>query len=67
MSMYQDMQEVLEFNHQHFFGDFKNIIVEELVENFKTCTKIYNLYKSERYRLPVENLDFEKIKKTLLD
>lgn len=67
MAMYQDMHEVLEYNHQHFFGDFKNIIVEELVENFKTCTKIYNLHKSERYRLPVENLDFEKIKKTLLD
>ena len=32
--MHQEMQEVLEFNYQHFFGEFKKIIVDELVDNF---------------------------------
>lgn len=64
--MYNDMQDVLDFNHHHFYTNFKNIIANELVDNFETCTKIYNLHKSVRYRLPVENIDFESVKKILL-
>ena len=33
--MYLEMQEVLEYNFNHFYGNFKNIIVDELVDNFK--------------------------------
>lgn len=32
--MHKEMQEILEYNYQHFFGDFKRIIVDELVDNF---------------------------------
>jgi hypothetical protein len=32
--MHREMQEVLEYNYQHFFGDFKKIIVDEMVDNF---------------------------------
>ena len=32
--MHQDMQSVLEHNFQHFYGSFKTIIVNELVDNF---------------------------------
>ena len=33
--MYLEMQEVLEYNFNHFYGDFKKIIVNELVDNFE--------------------------------
>jgi len=33
--MHQDMQTVLEHNFQHFYGSFKSIIVNELVDNFQ--------------------------------
>ena len=32
--MHIEMQEILEYNFQHFYGDFKKIIVNELVDNF---------------------------------
>lgn len=32
--MHREMKEILDFNHKHFFGDFKKIIVNELVDNF---------------------------------
>jgi hypothetical protein len=66
MAMYQEMQDILAYNYQHFYGDFRTIIVNELVDNFEVCTKIYNLNKSERFRLPVENINFEQVKKVLL-
>lgn len=33
--MHQEMQEVLEFNFNHFYGDFKRIIVDELIYNYE--------------------------------
>ena len=33
--MHQEMQEVLLYNYNHFYGDFKRIIVNELVDNFE--------------------------------
>lgn len=64
--MHQEMQEVLDYNHIHFFTQFKEIIVNELVDNFEKCTRIYNTGKSERYRLPVKNISFSEVKKILL-
>ena len=33
--MHQEMREVLLYNYNHFYGDFKRIIVDELVDNFE--------------------------------
>ncbi len=33
--MHVEMQEVLEYNFNHFYGKFKNLIVDELVDNFE--------------------------------
>lgn len=68
LTMYYEMSQVLEYNHNHFFYDFKKIIVNELVDNFEVCTKQYNLGRSDidRHRLPVEKIDFEQVKKFLL-
>lgn len=64
--MHKEMQDILEYNHQHFFNDFKKIIVNELVDNFEACTKIYNLSLSERFRLPTELVNFNQVKQILL-
>jgi hypothetical protein len=64
--MHQEMTEILEYNHHHFFNDFKKIIVDELVDNFEACTKRYNLSLSERFRLPTELANFDHVKQLLL-
>jgi hypothetical protein len=40
--MYNEMQEILEFNHTHFYGEFKKIIVHELVDNFEKILVQFN-------------------------
>ena len=65
--MYNQMQSILDYNHHHFFNDFKKIIVNELVDNFESCTKIYNLSLSERFRLPVELVNFNLVKSILMN
>lgn len=66
-AMHKEMQSVLEYNHHHFFNKFKEIIVNELIDNFEACTKIYNLSLSERFRLPTHLVNFESVKNMLLE
>ncbi len=33
--MHTEMQQTLEYNFDHFYGNFKNVIVDELVDNFE--------------------------------
>ena len=40
--MHQDMQEVLQHNYNHFFGEFQQIITKELVSNFERCVRVHN-------------------------
>ena len=62
----EQMQEVLEYNHQHFYGKFKEIIVDELLGNFKKQVNWYNHDRIERHRLPIDCIDFNRIKKLML-
>jgi hypothetical protein len=64
--MHLDMNEILEYNYKHFFGKFREIIVDELIDNFKKCIYLYNKDRSERFQLPATKLDYDKIKKILL-
>lgn len=41
-SIYCDMRPTLQFNKQHFFNAFRDIIIDELVENFDTCIRVWN-------------------------
>lgn len=66
LAMYVEMQDILNYNHNHFYTKFKKIIVNELVDNFEICCKQYNLGRSTRFRLPTENIDLEKIKNIML-
>ena len=66
LQMHTEMQEILDYNHNHFYSEFKNIIVDELVDNFKKCVFMYNRDLSERYQLPEYLLNYDHIKNTLL-
>lgn len=38
-TMHQEMQEILDYNFNHFYGNFKEIIITEMLDNFKTCVE----------------------------
>ena len=61
------MQEVLDYNYQHFIGAFKEILVDELLDNFQACTTMYNANLSERFRLPIDRIDYNHVKQVLLN
>ena len=51
-TMYQDMQEVLDHNFDHFYGNFKHLVVTEMINNFEKCLKQINIG-----RLPDKQVD----------
>jgi len=63
--VYHDMRLVLEYNHNHFFNKFKEIIVDETIDNYQKCIFMYNRNLSKRFQIE-ESLNYTKIKKTLL-
>ena len=64
LAMYEEMREVLEHNFDHFYGDFKTIIVNELVDNFESCLDKWNC---DNPNSPIDTTvyDFANIKQTL--
>lgn len=44
-SMLDDMRPILEHNKRHFFGRFRRIIVDELVDNFNQCIETWNSWR----------------------
>jgi hypothetical protein len=62
----KEMQEVLEYNHQHFYGKFREIIVDELLWNFKKQVNWYNHDRIERHRLPSDVINFEQVRNLML-
>jgi hypothetical protein len=41
-NMYNEMQDILEYNHGHFYGEFKKIIVDEMVDNLDGILTQFN-------------------------
>jgi len=63
--LYNEMLPILEYNHNHFYTKFKEIIVDEAIQNFKKAVFMYNRDLSSRFRLP-EFLDYARIRQILL-
>lgn len=63
--IHQDMRSVLTYNKQHFFGEFRRIIVNELVDNFDQCVRIWNNGRIDDHKLPLHP-DLDRVKKILL-
>jgi hypothetical protein len=72
-TMYQEMQEILDYNFNHFYGDFNRIIVDELVDNFRWVLSRWNNGRFDidgrgvlRDYTPTDHIDFEAVKQRLL-
>ncbi len=65
MEMLHDMLPVLEHNKRHFFGEFRSVIVSELVDNFDTCIRIWNNGRIDD-RTVRPHPDLESVKQILL-
>lgn len=65
--MQTEMQEVLNYNYNHFyFGSFRKIITQELIDNFYKCIHAYNFDRSERFQIPLFNIDRDEIYNRLM-
>jgi hypothetical protein len=65
LQMFEDMHPVLEHNKKHFFGEFRKIIVEELVDNFQSCINQWNNGRVDDRGI-YNHADFDSVKKILL-
>lgn len=65
-NMHQDMQAVLQHNFDHFYRDFREIIVEELVNNFQRCVMLWSNGRVDDRALPFHKVNFAEVKKILL-
>ena len=64
LAMYDEMREVLKYNFDHFYGDFKTIIVNELVDNFESCLDKWNAINPTD-TIDTTVYDFPSIKKLM--
>lgn len=65
-NMLEDMKPVLEHNKKHFFGQFREIIVKELVDNFESCINQWNNCRLDGRSIST-HADFEAVKKILVN
>lgn len=63
-NLYRDMQHVLAYNKQHFFTNFRQLIVNELVDNFEQCLRVWNNQRIDDRAVKIT--DLTKVKKLLL-
>lgn len=63
--MYHDMKPVLEYNKNHFFGKFRQIITDELVDNYETILRIWNNGRVDDRYYPI-NPNLDSVKKLLV-
>ena len=69
--MHSEMKEILEYNHQHFYGKFKDLIVNELVDNFEGILnrinhgRIPGNHSRHHQRVDLPPTHFEEVKKRL--
>lgn len=65
VAMWQDMRPTLEFNRRHLWGAFRQLIVDELVDNFETCLRLWNNGRVDDRCLP-SHPDLAAVKQLLL-
>jgi hypothetical protein len=64
--MHQEMQPVLEHNFNHLWSGFRHQIVNELVDNFETCVRLWNNGRVDGRELPLHDVDLARVKQILL-
>lgn len=64
--MYADMKETLDYNFNHFYGNFKEIVVDEMLENFKSVVAQWNNGRIGDKRMDMSTINFDHVKKVLI-
>ena len=64
--MEKEMKDVLEFNFYHFYGKFKEIIVNELVDNFHDCAVQSSNGMWGENKVLNSAVDYDAVKKLLM-
>ena len=64
--MHQEMLPVLEHNFNHLWSGFRHQIVNELVDNFETCVRLWNNGRIDGKELPLHDIDLARAKEILL-
>ena len=64
--MHKEMQPVLEHNFNHLWTTFRHHIVDELVNNFETCVRLWNNGRIDGKELPLHDIDLARVKESLL-
>jgi len=64
--MHRELQPILEYNYEHFYTDFKEVITEELINNFRTCVGIYNNCRTDDRFINLNHIDFQQLKSIFL-
>lgn len=64
--MHREMQPVLEHNFNHLWTTFRYRIVNELVDNFERSVRLWNNGRADEQKLPLQNIDLDKVKQLLL-
>lgn len=63
--MHTEMQEILDYNYNHFFGNFKNIIVDEMVDNLEVIFAKWNFNRIDGREYDISKINFAEIKQRL--
>ena len=65
LEMHREMDEILDYNFNHFFGEFKNIIVDEMVNNLEAIFARWNNGRFDNREYDVSKINFAEIKQRL--
>lgn len=63
--MHSEMMPVLEHNFTHLYSNFKQVIVNELVDNFENSVRLWNNGRVDDRQIALD-IDFDNVKKLLL-
>ena len=63
--MHQEMKEILDYNFNHLYGEFKNIIVDELVDNFCDAVHQWNHARITDNTVDLSQIDLDKVRQLL--
>jgi hypothetical protein len=66
-AMHAEMQEVLDYNFLHFYGKFKEIIVDEMLTNFQNALHQWNHARIDGRFVRANHIDFASIRAMLVN
>ena len=66
-AMHAEMKEVLDYNFNHFYGKFREIITDELLDNFKSVATQWNNGRFNGKTIDLNLIDFPQVRSLLLN